>query len=236
LDAASQEESRKEEGCEKATEEERSDLMTKPQSEFSEAGHDFASLVSAIETIHKQIQAQTAKSVNVSLTVRNWLIGFYISEYELKGADRAEYGERLLDRLAGKLTGLGVSSCQKRRLYGYLRFYQTFPEIVRSLTAQFQNLLPSTALIEGEQKVRSLTAQSLLESLSYTHIEQLIALDSSEKRDFYRSLCINGGWSVRELKRQITSLHQRALRPKRKFTFRVLRVFRGCLVCKESMQ
>lgn len=180
--------------------------MAKSELKLRETEHDFASLVSSIESIHKQIQAQTAKSVNVSLTVRNWLIGFYISEYELKGADRAEYGEKLLDRLASKLTDLGVSTCHKRRLYGYLRFYQTFPEIVRSLTAPFQNLLPSTASTVGTAKVPSLTAQSMLESLSYTHIEQLIALDSDEKRDFYRSQCIEGCWSVRELKRQIASL------------------------------
>ncbi len=54
--------------------------------------------------------------------------------------------------------------------------------------------------------MRSLTAQSVLESLSYTHIEQLIALDSIEKLDFYRFHCIEGCWSVRELKRQIASL------------------------------
>lgn len=180
--------------------------MTKHELKSSDSNHDFASLVSSIESIHHQIQAQTAKSVNIGLTVRNWLIGCYISEYELKGADRAEYGERLLDRLAEKLTDLGVSSCQKRRLYAYLRFYQTFPEIGRSLTAQFQKLLPSTAHPQDDSKVRSLTAQSVVESLSYTHIEQLIALDSSERIDFYCFHCIEGCWSVRELKRQIASL------------------------------
>ena len=180
--------------------------MTKHELKSSDSNPDFPSLVSSIESIHREIQAQTAKSVNVGLTIRNWLIGCYISEYELKGADRAEYGERLLDRLAERLTDLGVSSCQKRRLYAYLRFYQTFPEVARSLTAPFQKLLPSTVLSEHDSKVRSLTAQFVLESLSYTHIEQLIALDSSEKVDFYCFHCIEGCWSVRELKRQIASL------------------------------
>jgi predicted nuclease of restriction endonuclease-like (RecB) superfamily len=185
--------------------------MTKHELKLGDSNHDFASLVSSIESIHHQIQAQTTKAVNVGLTVRNWLIGCYISEYELKGADRAEYGERLLDRLSEKLTDLGISSCQKRRLYAYLRFYQAFPEIGSSLTALFQKLLPPTALArddsaENESKVRSVTAQSVLESLSYTHIEQLIALDSSEKIDFYCFHCIEGCWSVRELKRQIASL------------------------------
>ncbi len=180
--------------------------MSKAELKSSHSDHDFASLVSAIESIHQQIQTQTAKAVNVGLTVRNWLIGCYIAEYELKGADRADYGERLLDRLAENLTDLKVSACQKRRLYTYLRFYEAFPAIGRSLTAQFQKLLPSTLLTGESSNVRSATAQSVLEYLSYTHIEQIIALDSAEKIDFYCRHCIEGCWSVRELKRQIASL------------------------------
>lgn len=59
------------------------------------------------------------------------------------------------------------------------------------------------------QKVRSVTALSgteVVNSLSYTHIEQLVAIDSDAKRAFYETECIRGGWSVRELKRQINSL------------------------------
>jgi hypothetical protein len=42
---------------------------------------------------------QASKAVNISLTLRNWLIGSYISEFELRGFDRAGYGERLLASL-----------------------------------------------------------------------------------------------------------------------------------------
>ncbi len=100
--------------------------MTKHELKSGDSNHDFASLVSSIESIHHHIQAQTAKSVNVGLTVRNWLIGCYISEYELKGADRAEYGERLLDRLAEKLTDLGsapVKNAVFMRICGSIRHF-----------------------------------------------------------------------------------------------------------------
>jgi type I restriction enzyme, R subunit len=46
------------------------------------------------------LRAQAGRAINVSLTLRNWLIGAYISEYELRGADRASYGENLLSELA----------------------------------------------------------------------------------------------------------------------------------------
>ena len=113
---------------------------------------DLESLAQSIQAVHVELTKQAAKAVNVSLTVRNWLIGHYIAEYELRGADRAEYGDKALDRLEKRLIELGVSTCQKRRLYAYLSFYQTYPEIVRSLTAQFQHRLelPSKEVLQQQ--------------------------------------------------------------------------------------
>lgn len=74
--------------------------------------------------------------MNVSLTVRNWLIGYYIAQYELNGKDRADYGEKLLENLAKQLKEIGVPTCDKRRLYNYLRFYQTYLQIVQTAPAQ----------------------------------------------------------------------------------------------------
>ena len=175
-----------------------------PQPQGDNLG-SFESLVTSIQSASEQLAAQASKAVNVSLTVRNWLIGYYIARYELNGADRAAYGEQLLPKLAARLKDLGVPTCTKRSLYKYLRFYQVYPAILGSLTPKFKNLLP-TDLEDGETAiVQSPTAQ-FIESLSYTHIEQLVAVDSVEKRDFYANQCISGGWSVRELKRQIGSL------------------------------
>jgi len=175
-------------------------------------GMDFATLVTAIRQVHDHCAGQAKRAVNVSLTLRNWAIGAYIAEYELHGKDRAEYGQNLLAQLADRLRRLNVSTCDKRRLYLYLRFYQTYPEIVRSVTAQLQPLVPEsvTAL---QEKVRSATAplsvepDVLIQKLSYTHIEQLLNIDDPLKRAFYEVECIRGNWSVRELKRQIASLY-----------------------------
>ena len=56
----------------------------------------FESLVHSIHSAHEELAAHAGRAVNISLTLRNWLIGCRISEYELHGADRAKYGERLL--------------------------------------------------------------------------------------------------------------------------------------------
>jgi predicted nuclease of restriction endonuclease-like (RecB) superfamily len=175
-------------------------------------GLDFKSLVGSIRHIHDEMVAQAGRAVNVSLTMRNWLMGCYIAEYELNGADRARYGDRLLASLSSELKKLNVSACGKRQLYQYLRFYQTYPQIVRSLSAQLHGIA-----LEGisvlQEKVRSSAAQTetgslkLIESFSYSHIEQLVAIDDETKRSFYEIECIRGRWSVRELKRQINSLY-----------------------------
>jgi predicted nuclease of restriction endonuclease-like (RecB) superfamily len=172
---------------------------------------DFRRLVAAIRDVHDQLSSQAGRAVNVCLTLRNWLIGCYIAEFELRGADRATYGERLLDELAAALQGQHLSGAGRRQLYGYLAFYRAYPQIVRSVPAQSRHLVPAAAS-EG-QKVRTVSAQlavpaeDLVQKLSYSHLEQLVAIDDPLKRSFYEIQCLRGNWSVRELKRQIGSLY-----------------------------
>lgn len=170
----------------------------------------FKQLVDSIQGAHRELTAQAVKAVNLSLTLRNWLIGFYIAEYQLSGGDRAAYGEKLLDNLAAELTG--ISNCKRRQLYDYLGFYRTYPTIVRTLSAQFQTLLPPGVNIDSE-KVPTASAQlsepseKLLTRLSYSHLKLLTDIENPTKRNFYETECLRGNWSVRELKRQIGSLY-----------------------------
>jgi len=172
--------------------------------------HGFEQLVSSILDIHDTLGAHASKAVNISLTVRNWLIGCYIAEYELHGADRASYGENLLRDLAVRLTM--VSNCNRRQLYDYLKFYRTYPQIVGTVSAQFQELLPER-ITENDKKVPILSAQlalapeKLISNLSYSKFKLLAAVDDETKRAFYELECVRGNWSVRELKRQIASLY-----------------------------
>ena len=76
---------------------------------------NFDRLVQSISDVHRQLQGQAVKAVNMGLTLRNWLIGAYISEYELRGEDRAAYGEALFPKLAKRLTDAGVANCNTRR-------------------------------------------------------------------------------------------------------------------------
>lgn len=174
------------------------------------AGFDFSALVAAIRQVDEHMAAQAGRAVNISLTLRNWLIGAYIAEYELSGADRASYGENLLSELSRELQRHETSNSGRRQIYNYLAFYRAYPQIVRTVPAQSRHLLPRN--IDSE-KVRTVSAQltvvpeKLLSSLSYSHFELLAALDDDLKRSFYEIECMRGNWSVRELKRQIGSLY-----------------------------
>lgn len=189
---------------------------------------DFSALVAAIRQVDEHMTAQTSRAVNISLTLRNWLIGCYIEEYERSGVDRAAYGERLMDELAKALQNHGLSRCDRRELYRYRQLYLTYPQIVEAVTPQFvpdSERFPiwqalsakSDPTVLSGQIVESATPQlrvpgrKLIERLSFTHLSELIAIDDPLKRAFYEIECIRGNWSVRELKRQIGSLyHERS--------------------------
>ena len=178
----------------------------------------FDLLVGSIRQIHEQLSSQAGRAVNISLTLRNWLIGAYISEYELLGAERATYGDSLLTELAKRLTDLRISNSNRRQLYRYLRFYRLYPEIVGTLSTQLQEQLPG-GLLSGQteshavEKVGTASPQlrfppdKLIHRLSYSHLELIVDLDDDLKRAFYEIEGIRGNWSVRELKRQIASLY-----------------------------
>jgi len=171
---------------------------------------NFPALVQAIKAADTHFAARAARAINFSLTLRNWFIGLHIAEFELYGADRAKYGDRLLDELALELKGLGISNVGRRQLYNYLAFYRTYPEIVRTVPVQSQFLLSGAA--ELQEIVRTPSAQSclppetLVSQLSYSHFELLVGLGDDLKRRFYELEAIRGQWSVRELRRQIASL------------------------------
>ena len=153
----------------------------KPNSPPQRVGLSFDDLVRSIRGVDAELAAQAVRAVNVSLTLRNWLIGGDIAGYELSGHDRAAYGEKLLDSLAAELGRLGVSNSNRRQLYRYLRFYRTYPAIVGTVSPQLRPLLPGKLAVEAE-KVGTVSPQSgpsaetLLNRLSYSHFELIVDL------------------------------------------------------------
>lgn len=111
--------------------------MTEPVS-AQRTTPDFAALVATISEVHRALAEQAARAVNVNLTLRNWLVGAYIREYEQQGTDRAQYGEALLDRLSQALAQTGTVSYHPRELRRCRAFYIAYPEIRGAVSPEFQ--------------------------------------------------------------------------------------------------
>jgi predicted nuclease of restriction endonuclease-like (RecB) superfamily len=185
-------------------------------------GLSFGNVVDSVTRLHTKFLQQATKAVNVSLTLRNWLIGAYIHEYELRGADRASYGDNILVAFAETLTAQGVPGCDNSSLYKYLRFYRFYPQISETLSPELQHLeiqgviahpISETLSPKSQESTQSdddiprFSGREIMEKLSYSHISLLLAIDDPYRRAFYEMECMRGGWSYRELKRQIGSLY-----------------------------
>lgn len=184
---------------------------------------NFKKLAFRIQQTNDFLQQNAIKAVNRYITLRNWLIGFYIVEFEQNGSDRAEYGSKLLENLAKKITIKGLSAPELSRCR---QFYQTYPQILGLITQEFKNLIPvdfleDFLLLTSQEPIPGSATQELhndrkdtdfnhlatiFQSVSYTYLVELIKIDDPTKRRFYELLILQLQPSVKELKRQINTL------------------------------
>ena len=177
---------------------------------------DFTDLVEAVRRVHSECAATVNRTVNTTLTVRNWLIGGYIREYEQDGSDRAQYGTRLLQRLSESLQAC-LDRCYTGRYLGLCRqLFDVYPSIRKSVISKSGiGLLPGILgpAVEPSETRKSAISEfgadssTLVQRLSFTHLVELLAIEDPLKRAFYEIECIRGNWSVRALKRQIATLY-----------------------------
>lgn len=164
-------------------------------------GYDtlFADVVRVLEDGRRA----AARSVNAVMTATYWLIGRRIVELEQGGQARAGYGEALLVRLSADLTarfgrGFSVDNLETMRL-----FFISYPPDRISERASRKS--------SGPKKSETLSRESDLASiagrfqLSWSHYVMLVRARSEYARDFYEKEAFRGGWTVRQLRRQIDS-------------------------------
>ncbi len=120
-------------------------------------------LTSQIEQLDGQLRHAASKSVNVLLTTRNWLIGFYLVEYEHSGKDRAEYGKALTEELAKRLDTKGLSA---RNLWLFRQFHLAYPQIGQALAKHPQILQSPTVLSKKTAKPADNQEVEILHSVS----------------------------------------------------------------------
>jgi hypothetical protein len=90
-----------------------------------------------IENIHSYFSDYANKQVNYAYTLRNWLIGMYLFEFEQKGKNRAEYGDKLYKNLALKLKERKIKGMYFTLLNTCKQFYIVYPQIIQTVSEQF---------------------------------------------------------------------------------------------------
>ena len=193
------------------------DGLELPFEDWSKTLHSFNDLASIVQTTHDAAQSSAVKAINRMQTMRNWLIGYYIVEFEQHGKDRAEYGTQLLKKLEERVDRKGLTTT----LFKWARkFYRLYPQMMENLPIpicatemhQLQPIENKEDTISASMMHQFVTpGKTIISHLSFTHLREIMALDDPLARYFYEQECIKCTWSVRELRRQIsTNLYVRA--------------------------
>ena len=145
---------------------------------------------------------QAARRVNALMTATYWEIGRRIVDVELGGAERAGYGDVLVERLADDLGGRFGRGFSRSNLFQMRAFYVAWPadRIVQTVSGR-------SSLDAGD-----LSTDRLAEAfpLPWSAYVLLLRVKSDAARGFYETEALRGGWSVRQLRRQIDSqFHER---------------------------
>lgn len=199
------------------------DGMELPVEDWSQNTHSFDELTKIIRDTHDAAQTTAVKAINRMQTMRNWLYGYYIIEFEQHGKDRAEYGTQLLKRLEERVNRKGLTETLFKNSR---KFYRLYPQMVENiigvisptvsdklLETKDASGLCDTQMIENEHIEKSptvsdgfrTTGQMIISRLSFSHIVEIMTVDDPLARFFYEQECIKCTWSVRELRRQIST-------------------------------
>ena len=197
--------------------------MELPFEDWSSTFHSFNDLASIIQTTHDAAQSSVVRAINRMQTMRNWLIGYYIVEFEQHGKDRAEYGTQLLKKLEERVNrkGLTITMFKWAR-----KFYRLYPQMIENLPTIISTTLSrnlsgtksSTVMhqlqsSENEENIIGASSmhqfvtsgKTIISHLSFTHLREIMTVDDPLARYFYEQECIKCTWSVRELRRQIST-------------------------------
>jgi hypothetical protein len=160
----------------------------------------YEALLADVIQLLESARHAAARSVNVVMTAAYWEVGRRIVEEEQRGKGRAGYGEQLITRLADDLTRRCGRGFGYRNLYQMRQFYTAYPRILQTASAKSDQ--GNAAMMEPEKGF----------PLSWSHYVRLLSVEKPEARSFYEAEALRGGWSVRQLGRQIgTQFYERTL-------------------------
>ena len=168
------------------------------------AERSYAGLLTGVVDLLQQAHRASARSINAIITATYWEIGRRIVEHEQRGKERAAYGQALIERLAADLTarfGRGFSQTnlkQMREFYLGWSIRQTLSD--ESGTGTSPSVKLETRQTPSDESDRRPFP------LPWSHYVRLLSVKNALARTFYETEALRGGWSVRQLDRQISTL------------------------------
>jgi predicted nuclease of restriction endonuclease-like (RecB) superfamily len=186
--------------------------MKQPKSKLALQGYD--QLLSGIQRLLEEARHQAARSVNAILTATYWEIGRRIVVHEQGGKARAEYGKAVLEKLSNDLTRRFGRGYSRQNIQQMREFYLSYPpaQICQTLsgklgTRQTPSGKCSSIVAKGATVSRKFDLGTLATAfpLSWSHYVALLSVKNDYARRFYETEALRGGWSVRQLDRQMGS-------------------------------
>jgi predicted nuclease of restriction endonuclease-like (RecB) superfamily len=167
----------------------------------------YPEFVSQLVGLLEQARRNSARSVNSIMTATYWEIGRRIVEQEQRGQRRAQYGKALLRRLAADLTSPFGKGFSERNLLAMREFFLAW-SIPQTVSAE--SIEPGQTRVTPENpQTASAKSVSLARPspfpLPWSHYVRLLSVNNQQARDFYEAEALRGGWSVRQLDRQIST-------------------------------
>lgn len=160
----------------------------------------YDSILDDVSEVIDAARRSVARSVNCIMTAAYWLIGQRIVESEQQGEQRAEYGEELIERLAVDLTASFGRGFSTRNVWQMRAFYLAWPIAERvSRTVNGNEILQT---VSAELSLSELAGKFPLPWSAYV---RLLSVKNENAKRFYEAEAVQGGWSVRQLDRQINS-------------------------------
>jgi predicted nuclease of restriction endonuclease-like (RecB) superfamily len=178
-------------------------------------GPGYETVLADVVGLVEEARRASARSVNALITATYWTIGRRIVEQEQHGHARADYGAALVDRLAADLTARFRRGFGRRNLFQMRAFYLAYREIPQTVSAQSMLLAPATKVQTASALSNAMTRGGIRADvpafpLPWSHYVRLLGVRSSEARRFYETEALRGGWTIRQLDRQIgTQFYER---------------------------
>lgn len=176
----------------------------------------YGGLLSNVSELLEQARRTSARAVNAVMTATYWQVGQRIVEFEQAGEKRAEYGAALLKKLSVDLTFRFGRGFSERNLEQMRLFFTLWPI---SQTPSAESAFVQTVSAVSATPSRKFTLSDFAQAfpLPWSHYVRLLSVDSLQARAFYEAEAIRGGWSVRQLDRQIsTQFYERTALSKNK--------------------